>query len=163
MIRLPLVFVAALLLGWGAMVTDAAAQPVSREEVLKSIAVFQKEPSSPGGFAAASTIQAFARHSEAVHISLSKAVIPWMKGPDASDADTRKMLLAAYLAGNVEAQLKSGKAADDPYAGWEQVLATYAQLLHINSAAKIPEVEGLKSKSADGTLRAYAARVQEKE
>ena len=160
--RFSLALLAVLLLMGGATVAKAAGKSVSRDEVLKAIDVFKKEPVTPDGFAAASTIKSFAEHSDTVHVSISKAVIPWMKDSDASDADTRKILLAAYLAGTVEYQLKGGKPGDDVYEGWEQVLATYAQLLHINSAAKIPEVEDLRKKSADGKLRGYAAEVQEK-
>lgn len=138
----------------------AQAKTVSRDDVLDAITVFQKDASSREGIAAASTIMAFARSSDAVHLSISKAVAPWVKGQDAPDADTRGMLLTAYIAGNIHAQLASGKAGDDVYAGWQQVLATYAQLVQINPAAKLPEVEELKKKEAAGALRAYAARME---
>jgi hypothetical protein len=134
----------------------------SKSDVLKAINTFQMEPTSKDGFAASSTIMAFASKSPAVHISISKAVIPWIKDKDASDADTRNILLAAYVAGNVEAQLKSGHAVDDVYSGWEQVFTTYAQILHINSAAKIEEVDELREKDEHGELRAYAAEVSSK-
>ncbi len=139
---------------------NAGAEPVvSKADVLKAIKTFQMEPTSPDGFAAATTIMAFAAKSSAVHISISKAVIPWIKDKDATDSDTRHILLAAYVAGNVEAQLKSGHPADDVYSGWEQVFTTYAQLIHINSAAKIEEVDELREKDEHGELRAYAAEV----
>ncbi|HUB67656.1 MAG TPA: hypothetical protein VL981_09245 [Candidatus Methylacidiphilales bacterium] len=142
--------------GTGEAVAD---KTVSRDEVLKAIAVFQADPSSRRGADAAETIFTFAKTSNAVRVSLSHAVAPWMKKKDAPDADTRGMLLAAYVAGNLDAQLKSGKNSDDVYAGWLQVLATYAQLLAINPAAKISEVEELKNKEADGKLQAYAEEV----
>jgi len=133
---------------------------VSREAALKAIDVFQKDPSSAEGFAAASTIMGFAEKSSTVRIALSKAVIPWIKGQDAPDADTRNMLMSAYVAGDLAAQLKSGKAEDDVYAGWKQVLATYAQLHAINPTVKLPEIDALKDKEAAGTLKAYATGVQ---
>ncbi len=136
-----------------------ADKPVTKAAVLNAIAVFQKDPSSKEGFAAGATILAFAKSSGTIHLSLSKAVAPWVKGPDESDADTREILLNAYLVGNVQSQLKSGHPQDDVYAGWEQVLNTYAQLLRINSAAKIAEVEVLKKKEADGELQSYANEV----
>ena len=138
----------------------ASADPtVSKVQVLSAIDAFQKDPASKDGFAAAATIMSFAKTSPLVHISLSKSVAPWLTDKDASDADTRTILLSAYVAGNVDAQLKSGKPVDDVYSGWEQVLTTYAQLLHINSAAKIQEVEELREKDEHGELRAYAAEV----
>jgi len=135
------------------------AKPISKATVLSAISTFQKDPSSKEGFAAGATIMAFTKSSSTVRVALSKAVVPWLKGPDESDADTRDILLSAYVAGNVESQLKSGHAQDDIYAGWEQVLTTYAQLLHINSAAKISEVDDLKKRETDGTLRDYANEV----
>jgi len=148
-----------VLLLTGAVGAGAADKAASKADVLSAIVVFQKDPSSKEGYAAAETIINFAEKSDAVRISLSKAVVPWLKDKDASDADTRNILLGAYVAGNVGAQLKSSKPVDNVYAGWEQVLVTYAQLLQINSAAKITEVEELKQKDADGTLRAYAAEI----
>ena len=153
----PLFLFAFLVLAGG--VLARADKPVSKAAALDAIKVFQNDPSSKEGFAAGATILSFAKASRAVHLSLSKATAPWVKGPDESDADTRGILLSAYIAGNVEAQLKGGRSQDDIYAGWEQVLATYAQLLQINSAAKISEVDDLKAKDADGSLRAYAEEI----
>ena len=159
--KLAAVMVLGALLGSLAAGADAD-KAVSRDEVQKAISVFQEDPSSHQGSDAAETILAFARSSDLVHISLSHSVVPWMKKADAPDADTRTMLLAAYVAGNVTSQLKSGKAHDDVYAGWEQVLMTYTQLLAINPAAKISEVEELKNKEKEGKLEAYAGQVGEK-
>jgi hypothetical protein len=153
------IFAAALLLVTAGAARADADKTVSRDDVLKAIKVFEIDPASRQGSDASETIFAFAKTSHAVQVSLSHAVAPWMKHGDAPDADTRGMLLTAYVAGNVEAQLQSGKAHDDIYAGWQQVLATYAKLLAINPAAKISEVEDLKDKEAAGKLRDYAAEV----
>jgi len=154
-------FLALLIYVSGSQIVHAA-PAVTKAQALKAIDEFQKDPSSKEGFAAAATFTDFAKTSTAVHISLSRNVAPWLKDKNASDADTRTILLNAYVAGNLSAQLKSGHPGDDVYAGWEQVLNTYAQLLHINSAAKIEEVEDLKKKEADGTLLTYANEVEGK-
>lgn len=143
----------------GAEAADTG-KPVSKDEAMKAITLFQTDPVSKEGLAAIRVFMSFADHSDKVRVSVSQATVPWLKDKDASDADTRDILLGAYVAGNLESQLKSGKSADDVYAGWEQVLTTYAQLLHINSAAKITEVEVLKKKDADGELHDYALSVQ---
>lgn len=156
---------AAFLLGTWCLAGMGVAQAdkvISKDAVLKAIGVFQKDPSSAEGVAAASTIIAFAKTSDAVHISLSKAIAPWLKSQDAPDADTRSMLLSAYVAGDVRSQLQSGKAGDDIYAGWQQVIATYDQLHQINPTVKFPEIDDLKAKEKTGTLRSYAAEVQKK-
>ena len=136
--------------------------PITKAQVLKAINTFQTDPVGKEGFAASAVIMTFARSSAAVHVSVTRDTTPWLTNKDASDADTRNILLTAYVAGNLAAQLKSGHASDDVYAGWEQLLNTYAQLLHINSAAKIEEVEELKKKEADGTLLNYATEVEGK-
>ena len=134
--------------------------PISREKALQAIETFQKTPASSEGMTAASTLMSFAEKSTAVRIALSKTVVPWVKSQEAPDADTRTMLMSAYVAGDLAAQLKSGRPEDDVYAGWKQVLATYAQLHAINPTVKIAEIDALKDKETAGTLKAYAAEVQ---
>jgi hypothetical protein len=151
-------FLAGLYLLAGTLFSPAD-ETVTKAQALGAIAVFQKDPSGQAGFTAGATLLSFAKSSSAVHLSLSSSTVPWLKGQDESDADTRDILLSAYLAGNIRSQLKTGHARDDVYAGWEQVLVTYAQLLQINSAAKIAEVDELKKRETDGTLRGYAEEV----
>ena len=136
--------------------TTPADPAVTKTQVLTAIDTFQKDPASKEGFAAAATIINFTKTSSAVRVSVTQETAPWLTDKNASDADTRNILLTAYIAGNIKSQLKLGHPSDDVYAGWEQVLDTYAQLLHINSAAKIEEIEDLKKKDADGALQAYA-------
>jgi hypothetical protein len=152
----------AVMLMTGTASALAADKTPSKDEVASAISTFQKDPVSAEGFSAGTTILAFAKKSSAVHLSMSKAVVPWLKQDDAADSDTRGILLTAYLAGNIDAQLKNGKPGDEVYAGWQEVLATYAHLLSINPAAKVSEVDDLKRKEAAGTLKAYALEVQEK-
>ena len=145
-----------LLLLCAATSTVLADKTASKADIMKAIETFQKDPSSKEGFAAAAVIINFAKTSPVIRISVTHETTPWLTDKNASDADTRNILLNAYIAGNVKAQLKLGHPLDDVYAGWEQVLDTYAQLLRINSAAKIEEVDELKKKDADGALQAYA-------
>src|SRR5271168_3006285 len=99
--KLPLSLFALAALMLAGMGLARADKTVSKDTALQAITVFQKDASSAEGVAAASTIVAFARTSDAVRLSLSKTVVPWLKGgPEAPDADTRGMLLAAYIAGN---------------------------------------------------------------
>ncbi len=128
---LSVVFVFMLMSALGNRLATAD-QTVSKTEALKAIDTFQKDPSSKEGFAAAATFMAFAQKSPLVHISLSRTSLRGSRKTQLMPIP-REILLNAYVAGNLEAQLKSGKAVDSIYAGWEQVLTTYAQLLHINS------------------------------
>jgi hypothetical protein len=125
----------------------------SREEVLKEIEVFAKSPVSAEGKAAAWTIVRFAQENEDVLINISPKVLPW--------ANTNKeykyseTLLAAYLAGNVKSQLHGRARADDPYAGIQQVLKTYAQLREFDKTLDIPEVQKFVDLEKKNELKKY--------
>jgi hypothetical protein len=53
----------------------------------------------------------------------------------------RSTLTAAFLVGNVDAQLLRGDKKDDPYAGLLRMIDTYRQMQRKNVKLKIPEVE----------------------
>jgi hypothetical protein len=155
----------ALLLGLLTLAGTGAAwadKHVSKADALEAIAVFSKDPSSKEGFAAGATILAYAKSSDSVHVYLSKDALPWLKDQNADDADTRDMLVTAYLAGNLRSQITKGNSYDDPYAGWQQVFLTYAQLKAINPTVKFSEVDDLKEKDKNGSLRLYAQEIAAK-
>jgi hypothetical protein len=157
---------AALLLGLLIMLAGTGAaradKHVSKADALAAIGVFSKDPSSKEGFAAGATLLAYTKSSDSVHVYLSKDALPWLKDKNADDSDTRDMLVTAYLAGNVRSQILKGNSYDDPYSGWQQVFLTYAQLKAINPTVKFSEVDDLKEKDKDGTLRAYADKIAAK-
>lgn len=68
------------------------------------------------------------------------------------------MLFAAYIAGNVRAQLVAGQAKDDPVAGYRGVLSVYRALQP--KGLSIPQIDELDAAESDGGLEAWvAARV----
>ena len=143
----------------------AAAMP-SKDEVIKAIAVLEKDFLGDAAAGAAQTVMQFAEQSKDVTLQVSAKTTPWVFGDtQAADADEdiyRQMLLVAYIAGNMQTQIASGKAVDNPLAGWKFVLKTYQIIQKANSKVKLAELETLKSQSNKGQLEALAKKALQK-
>lgn len=151
----------------------SAAQPISREQVLSAIHVFEsKACGSLGGAAraadedrilaeASNTILRFALESDDVVVDIGTDAVPWCdlhKGlAGASQSSSRGLLLAAYLSGCVRSQLEGGRKDANPYAGWKSMLKVY-RVLKEREDLTLAEVEPLLARQKDGSLEAYAAQ-----
>jgi hypothetical protein len=149
-----------------------AAETVSRAQVLAAIRTF--DANATGNLTAAKPAQAtddavakasntilkYSLESDDVVVDLGGASVPWCdvkKGLTAMpNSGERGLLLAAYLSGSVKAQLASGKQDPNPYPGWVAMLRLY-HTMRIREDVRIPEIDALLAKQADGTLEAYAA------
>jgi hypothetical protein len=153
-----------------------AADPVSRSQVLDAIKTFDGTASGSlvSGSSAAqndaiarasNVILKFSLESNDVVVDLGLDSVPWCdvkKGLSTlSNSGARGLLLAAYLSGSVHAQLATGKQDPNPYAGWVSMLKVY-RALRMREGVKIPEVEGLLARQADGTLQAYAVTAMQR-
>lgn len=140
------------------------AQP-GKEDVLKAIAVMDKDFLASESGQAAQTVMRFAESSKAVAIQLNPKTTPWLfgetKGSDAAE-NTRTMLLIAYLAGNMKAQLSAGKAVDSPIPGWEFALKAYQAIQKSDGQFKLDELEALKKQQAKGELPKLAKQALQK-
>ena len=152
--------VAALLFSASANAHDQPDTP-TREEALKAIADFAQSPASKEGKAAAATIVTFAEDSEDVLVRISPAALPWVG--EGKNYKFGPILLAAYVAGNVESQLNSGKKGNDSYAGIQQVMKTYAQLKKTDKTLSIPEIQKFIDLEAKGELKKYLEDALKKE
>lgn len=130
---------------------------VSRKEVLDAIALLERDATGEAAADAAATIMQFGEESEAVLINVADETMPWLK-EEASPADgpARAMLTAAYVAGNIKAQLRRRLAEDDPYAGWRFVIDVYRQLKQKEPALSISAAEYLLKQEREGTLEKSA-------
>lgn len=156
-----------------ALATPAfASETVSRAQVLDAIRVF--EANASGGIAparpvaqaneavaqASNTILKFALESDDVVVDLGSDSVPWCdvkKGISAMpDSGERGLLLAAYLAGEVKAQLLSGRQDANPYEGWVAMLRVY-RVLKVREGVEVPEVEALLARQMRGSLASFAA------
>lgn len=138
---------------------DAAASPGDNEQTadaaLRAIREFQADPLAALERGVAKTIMDFAEASPAVMISFSDKVVPWI-GKNKVD-ERQSVLLAAYVAGNTESQLRRGKKEDDPVAGVLQAIATYRQLQQADSAFRVDELETLIALEKEGRLKEHVS------
>jgi hypothetical protein len=168
----PLHFAALLALAAAFAPLARASEPVSRDQVMDAIRVFESKAQghlsaqdAAGDEASAvaracNTILKFSLESDLVVVDLGNDSVPWCdvkKGlGDLPNSGERGLLLAAYLAGSVKAQLESGKQDPNPYKGWVNMLHVY-RTMKVREGVTIPEVEGLLAFEMNGTLEAHAA------
>ena len=119
------------------------------------IAAFFAEPFAMGGRV---RLLDSAQARPDVDISLTVAVLPWAcygdkdKTVQALDA----LLTTAYLAGNMDEQLRRGKAADQVEAGLHGVLRVYARVRQKVRNYYVPEVDRWAARDSAGTLAVVA-------
>lgn len=126
---------------------------ITREEVRAAIRDFKADPFAALKRGVGATIINFAEASSEVIVSLDKKSLPWI-GEQNTD-EHQSLLLVAYIAGNLEAQLDRGTKANHSYAGVRQVISTYRQIQKANSTIRIPEVEELIALENKGRLKAH--------
>ncbi len=138
---------------WDASASPGDKKKTTADAALGAIQEFKADPSAAVERGVAKTIMDFAEASPAVMISFSKKVVPWI-GKDEVD-ERRSILLAAYVAGNTESQLRRGKKEDDPLAGVLQAIATYRQLQQLDAAFRLDELEALIVLEKEGRLKEH--------
>lgn len=124
---------------------------VSKEDVRRAIAIFRRDPLNAQGEMTRPIILKFAEDSPDVEIALDDKHMPWFKSKSLPE-ETGAVLLVAFVAGDIESQLDSGKTKDDPVAATEQVIATYRQLQKADPKLKVREIEDLIDLQKHGKL-----------
>ena len=96
------------------------------------------------------TIVQFASESDKVQVTLDPVVVPWT-----SESKQDYGLVGAFMAGNVEAQLLAGRAADQPEAGLARAFAVYDQIRQAHPEFRSPGLEKLRALASQGKLADY--------
>ena len=131
--------------------TKKSGGEVSKEDARRAIAIFRRDPLNSQGEMTRPIILKFAEDNPDVEIALDEKHLAWFSNKSLAD-DIRSMLLVAFVAGDVQSQLDSGKTKDDPVAASEQVIATYRQLQKANPKLKVREIEDLIDLQKRGKL-----------
>jgi len=134
-----------------------AAEPelkITKEIALQAVILFRQDPFSEDGRGAAAILFRFAEKSPDVLLKMSPKALPFMKGNTVPDKEMG-LLLAAFIAGNVDSQLLRNRKGDDSYAGDLQVIETYRQMQRKNVKLHIPVVEKLIDLEKRGKLKEY--------
>ncbi len=129
----------------------APEQPIDKDTVRMAITIFRRTPTNQQGNMVRPIILRYAQESPDVRIEVSSRVMPWFGNSKEYD-DAMPVLLTAYVAGDVEAQLIKRKPLDDPLAGTEQVIATYRQMQRTEPHLRIMELEKLIDLKKRGKL-----------
>ena len=138
--------------------------PVTKEQVLAAIAMLETNAASDAGVDASNVIIRFAKESNAVKVRLTTEILPWMTSTVLQRVDVaRKTLLAAYLGGNIRAQLKTQKPVDDLYEGWVLTISAYHQIRRRKPEIVVAEIDDLGAKQQKGELKLYAVEIQNKQ
>jgi hypothetical protein len=143
----------------------AAATP-SKQDVLVAISVLEKNIAGPEAAEAAKTVVVFAQESDDVMVDIGPEQLPWVGEhwglEKAQEQANQSLLLAAFVAGNVRAQLKAEKAEDDTYSGWVFAIDAYKRL-RARDPFRSPAIENLRKMEEAGTLQQHAKDVQFRE
>ena len=139
----------------------------TKAEVLAAIAAIEKDPLSDEGLGAIQIVALFSANSDTVQLEITELTAPWLhEDGNPNDPDMAKkaahVLLGSYFAGSVQAQMKKGKPADDPRAGWLFVIRTYNHFTE-QSVTKLsfPSIKRLEMLESQGWLAEYAGVVMQ--
>jgi hypothetical protein len=134
----------------------ASAPPeITEDLVIKAIIIFREsDPYSEKAWAAAAVVFQFTDKKHDVVVTISKRALPFAKSKSLSEKEFR-MLFAAFVVGNVNSQLLSGKRADDSYAGVLQLIETYQRMRRSHRQLYSDGIEKLIELKRKGQLEAY--------
>ena len=137
---------------------SAAAVPTV-EEVRAAIAAIETDPLNAEKAGHVKTVMTFAEESPDVLIMLDREILPtW-----GDKQDPRAPLLsAAFVAGNVKAQLDAKKNKDDSYAGLQTLFKVYHAVQASDKDYKVDAIDKLEALDKEGKLQAKVEEVQKR-
>lgn len=130
-------------------VTPASDIPSST--ALKAIQVFEADPGGPNAKAAMGIIANFADTSDRVHVMLDYGHFPW-----STKSRTPKgveYLVAAYLAGNMEPQLRNHHPGNRPVDGILAMCRAYKTLRKDLKVDRIAQLEVWEKLDREGVIK----------
>ena len=130
-----------------------ASAATSDTEISSTISEFLKEPLSPAATGLAQKILTFAEESPNHEIAISPKYTPWLEEEKASAAGS--LLLAAFFAGNLKAQIESGVSSPKPYEGVLAVIDVYKKIQARKAGFRMASVDRLIDLERQGTLKSY--------
>ena len=125
----------------------------SETKVCKAIEVLIGSPNSSAARRAGRFILKFAGTTPDYHIQISLCYLPWAASPKLPEGS--QMLLVAFVAGNLQEQIRKNSSQPEPYAGSLAVIEVYQKMLRERPGFKIPKVEDFIAMKNQGVLRAH--------
>jgi hypothetical protein len=143
-----------------AVLSTQAAPPLTDAELQEALAAYEKDPLGAAGTTAAGVLMKFAEEDKRVRIVFFEESAPWMLQDESGNPTTE--LMAAFVVGNIKAQLAAGRPAMNSYAGTLEVFRIYQRLKQAHDSLKIPAIEKFLAMEKAGKLRAYLDEVDAK-
>lgn len=121
---------------------------VDREQALAAYGMFNANPIN--NLNAAPTFLKFIETNGEAHVVLDPVLTAWMY--EDHEPEARAVLFAAYMGGNMNAQLVGTSQGDDRVSGMQSVLRAYKPLKKKYETLSIPLLEQLQSHADQGAL-----------
>jgi len=134
------------------MLPAQAAELPTSEKILTIVRAWEQNPITPALHQQIWQVVRFARESPLVQVRVSPVSCPYVKE---DDDVCGPVLLAAYLAGNMKAQLETGLPGDQSYEGVLFSLHMYQVLRRERPGYRSPGLDQLAELESRGELRAY--------
>ncbi len=141
---------------WAEEAPPAATPTVTAEQALAAYAKFKAAPEQ--NLNEAPTFLKFMQGGGA-HTVLESKLLFWMYQD--YPPDVQAVLYAAYMGGNLEAQLVTAKQGDDPAAGMQAVLAAYSALKSTHPTLTLPPLDELIAAQHEGRFAQALAAMRQ--
>ena len=128
---------------------------IHRNDALAAYNAFNQDPVNK--LDVAPTFLKFIETDGEAHIVLDPTLTAWMYEDHVPEA--RAVLYAAYMGGNMNAQLLGLSNGDDPIKGMESVLAAYAKLKMKYADLSIPMLDSLAADAQKTSLTAAIEKI----
>ncbi len=126
---------------------------ISKDEARNAINTLLQNPASSAARNSGRVVLEFAESTPDHRVLINLGYLPWAKSRNLPDGS--QMLLAAFVAGNLQAQMKKNSSNPEPYAGTLAVIAVYQKMRQANPRFKIPKVEEFIAMEKRGVLRSH--------
>ena len=123
-----------------------------KDHILGVIKTLRENATSEKGRQAAGELITFSEQSDAVLVTIDGRLMPWMSNKSYKNGE---ILLIGFIAGNVEAQLKTGTVGDKGYEGVEFMLELYEKHKAQGFFQPLKTLDDWTVMKNKGTLRAH--------
>jgi len=134
----------------------ASKQTITLQMALDAIMTFRVDPLSEDARQVGAVVMQFVDQSHDVIVKINPKTVPFLSNKSLPEK-YRAILLAAFVVGNVDSQLRRHQKKDDSYAGLLQLIESYRQMQRKNPKLRIAEVEKFIEMQNRGELKAYVS------
>lgn len=125
----------------------------SEVNVRKAIQILINHPDSSAARSAGRVVLKFAGTTPHYKIQISLCYLPWADSQNLPDGS--QMLLAAFVAGNLQEQIRKNTSKPEPYAGVLAIIEVYQKMSRTRPDFKIPKVDEFITMEKRGVLRTH--------